>query len=81
MYNFSLFFLKFMQKNKTDDPSFWSHNYTSPLRYSWCGLAFERVCFQHIPQIKHALGISGVITKSTSLHLLLYIIYLVMPML
>ena len=66
MDNFSLFFLKFMQENKTDDPSFWSHNYTSPLRYSWCGLAFERVCFQHIPQIKQALGISGVVTNTYS---------------
>ena len=45
---------------------FWSHNYTSPLRYSWCGLAFERVCFQHIPQIKQALGISGVVTNTYS---------------
>ena len=66
MDNFSLFYLKFMQENKTDDPSFWSHNYTSSLRYSWCGLAFERVCFQHIPQIKQALGISGVVTNTYS---------------
>lgn len=66
MDNFSLFYLKFMQENKTDDPSFWSHNYTSPLQYSWCGLAFERVCFQHIPQIKQALGISGVVTNTYS---------------
>lgn len=64
--NFSLFYLKFMKENKTDDPSFWSHNYTSPLRYSWCGLAFERVCFQHIQQIKQALGISGVMTNTYS---------------
>lgn len=66
MDNFSLFYLKFMQENKNDDPAFWSHNYTSPLRYSWCGLAFERVCFQHIPQIKQALGISGVLTNTYS---------------
>ena len=66
MDNFSLFYLKFMKENRTDDPEFWSHNYTSPLRYSWCGLAFERVCFQHIPQIKQALGISGVVTNTYS---------------
>ena len=29
----------------------------------WCGLAFERICFQHIEQIKKALGISGVISN------------------
>ena len=62
--NFSLFHLKFMEENKSDDPEFWSHSYTSPMRYSWCGLAFERVCFQHIPQIKRALGISGVMTTT-----------------
>ena len=66
MDNFSLFYLKFMKENKTDDPAFWSHSYTSPLRYTWCGLAFERVCFQHIPQIKQALGISGVVTNTCS---------------
>lgn len=66
MDNFSLFYLKFMKENKTDDPEFWSHSYTSPVRYSWCGLAFERVCFQHIPQIKQALGISGVVTNTYS---------------
>ena len=66
MDNFTLFYLKFMSENKTDDSAFWSHNYTSPIRYAWCGLAFERVCFQHIPQIKQALGISGVVTNTYS---------------
>lgn len=66
MDNFSLFYLKFMQENKTDDPAFWSHSYTSSVRLSWCGLAFERICFQHIPQIKQALGISGVVTNTYS---------------
>ena len=64
MDNFSLFHLKFMQENKTNDPAFWSHSYTSSVRLSWCGLAFERICFQHIPQIKRALGISGVVTNT-----------------
>ncbi len=27
---------------------------------SWCGYAFENVCMKHIPQIKKALGISGI---------------------
>ncbi len=66
MDNFSLFYLKFMQENKNNDPEFWSHSYTSSIRLSWCGLAFERICFQHIPQIKRALGISGVVTNTYS---------------
>ena len=33
---------------------------------SWRGLAFENVCFQHIHEIKKALGISGVSTRQSS---------------
>lgn len=61
--NYTLFYLKFVKENETNDEQFWSHSYLSPVRTSWVGLAFERVCFQHIPQIKKALGISGVVTN------------------
>ena len=30
---------------------------------AWRGLSFERVCLWHIPQIKAALGVSGVLTQ------------------
>lgn len=66
MDNFSLFYLKYMQENKTNDEAFWSHSYASSVRLAWCGLAFERLCFQHVPQIKRALGISGVVTNTYS---------------
>ena len=33
---------------------------------NWLGLAFEQVVFSHIPQIKQALGISGVDTSESS---------------
>lgn len=61
--NFTLFYQKFVRDTGTDDEQFWSHNYLSGLRNSWVGLAFERVCFQHINQIKQVLGISGVVTN------------------
>ncbi len=67
--NFTLFYFKFMQKNKSNDEHFWSSVYNSSIRYSWTGLAFERVCFQHIPQIKQALGISGVTTNTLAFKL------------
>ena len=35
----------------------------SPEVNAWSGVAFERVCLQHILQIKRALGISGVYTE------------------
>ena len=31
------------------------------------GLAFEHLCFSHIPQIKKALGVSGVVSKESSM--------------
>ena len=61
--NFTLFYQKFVKETGTNDEQFWSHSYQSPLHRTWVGLAFERVCFQHIPQIKTALGISGVVTN------------------
>ncbi len=64
--NFTIFYYKYMKENKTNDERFWSNSYNSPTRAAWCGLAFERVCFQHIPQIKSALGISGVSTHCYS---------------
>jgi hypothetical protein len=38
----------------------------SSLYSNWCGLAFERVCLAHIPQIKHSLSIGGVTTNEYS---------------
>lgn len=45
---------------------FWQQNLVSPQLVSWRGLAFENVCFLHIPQIKKALGISGVSTMQSA---------------
>ena len=49
--------MNFMEKEKTES---WLDFIDTPRYYNWCGLAFERVCFYHIRQIKQALGISGV---------------------
>ena len=59
----------FMRENSINDESFWSNNYNSSVRLSWVGIAFERVCFQHIRQIKEALQIGGVLSKVYSLNI------------
>lgn len=59
--NFTLFYFKFMIDGTINAKDYWSHVISKPVYNAWSGLAFERVCFQHIDQIKHALGISGVI--------------------
>lgn len=67
--NFTLFYLKYMRENSTNDESFWTNNYNSSVRLSWVGIAFERVCFQHIRQIKEAMQIGGVLSNVYSLNI------------
>lgn len=61
--NFTLFYFKFMASKDINEKDYWSHIITKPAYNAWSGLAFERVCFQHISQIKKALGIAGVISN------------------
>ena len=58
--NFTLFHFQFIQNNVEDDEHFWTHNLNTPMHNTWCGLAFERLCFNHIRQIKETLGIGGI---------------------
>lgn len=58
--NYTLFYHYFITRNKKNDPQFWSHNLNTPMHNTWCGLSFERVVLQHVPQIKQVLGISGI---------------------
>ena len=58
--NYTLFYFQFILENKQGDGAFWSRSFLKPVYNSWSGLAFERVCMQHLPQIKASLGIAGV---------------------
>lgn len=59
MDNYTLFYFQFLQDGRKD-AHFWSNNIVSPRHNAWAGLAFERVCLQHLSQIKQKLGILGV---------------------
>lgn len=59
---FTLFYLKFVQNGEGADEHFWSHSIDFPSRRAWSGYAFEQLCLHHIPQIKEALGISGILS-------------------
>lgn len=59
---FSIFYLQFM-KNRTTNGRFWTQSLNTPVVNSWMGLAFERVCMEHIPQIMRALRIDGIRTE------------------
>ncbi len=57
---YCLFYFEFIEPWKGSDARHWTMNYGTPRVNGWRGRAFERVCFWHVPQIKSALGISGI---------------------
>ncbi len=63
---FCIFYLKFVDKQDSLTEGIWQENQNSAQVNSWCGFAFENVCFNHIDQIKEALGIRGVITRQSA---------------
>ena len=63
---FCLFYLKFVEGRDSLSEGFWLQNLSSQSIVTWRGIAFENVCFNHIPQIKRALGISGVRTTQSA---------------
>lgn len=60
---FCLFYLHFINDKTTINEEFWLQNTSSQMVSTWRGYAFEYVCFNHIKEIKKALGISGVISN------------------
>ena len=66
--NFTLFYFRYLTNNTKNDNHFWSNNLSTRLHTTWAGLAFERVCLWHLPQIKAALGIGGVVSTAQSWH-------------
>ena len=47
-----------------DESGSWQAQQNEPKVNVWRGLSFERVCLQHLEQIKASLGISGIRTKA-----------------
>ncbi len=65
IYQLVDFFVMFQNQfvGRTTDPHFWSHHLNTPPVNNWMGLAFERVCYSHIEQVKVALGIDKIATE------------------
>ncbi len=59
---YSLFYHAFGKK-KTTDVHYWSHSINTPVQNTWFGLAFERVCMSHIPQLLYALHLDNIRTE------------------
>lgn len=62
---FTLFAFRFLRGRVTDE-HYWSNTTNTPGQNSWCGLAFELVCLNHVTHIKTALGVAGVASNVNS---------------
>jgi len=60
---FTLFCLRFGSKRDAYSTDFWLRFCTTNAHAAWAGYSFEILCLLHIPQIRRALGISGVLTE------------------
>lgn len=63
---FCIFYLRFVENENKLSNDFWLSNIESQNIVTWRGIAFENVCFNHIEQIKKALGINGVSTTQSA---------------
>ena len=61
--NFTLFYLQFVKDEKSRSGDFWTARVSEGRKNEWRGHAFERLCMEHVRQIKSRLGISGVYTE------------------
>lgn len=61
--NYTLFYFYFISSNVNGDEHFWTSQLNTRIHYEWAKRAFERVCIQHLSQIKAALGFSGIISS------------------
>ena len=60
--NYTLFWNQFAGDKDIGDEKRLENSINTPRVNTWKGLAFEKVCLQHVPQIKEKLGIRGVLT-------------------
>lgn len=63
---YSLFYLRFVKTSSELDKNFWINSIDSPEVKAWSGYAFEQLCLSHLDQIKEALGIRGVQSRTSS---------------
>lgn len=63
---YSLFYLRFIEKRQGRGEQIWQVMSQTPAIRTWSGYAFESLCFKHLPQVKKALGITGVYTEASS---------------
>jgi AAA+ ATPase superfamily predicted ATPase len=65
---YSLFYLKFIETMRKEGAGIWQNFQQTATYRTWSGYAFESICLKHLPEIKKALGISGVFSTSSAFY-------------
>lgn len=63
---FSLFDIRFREKRELYSSDYWLNFSSTSAHSAWRGISFEKLCLLHLPQIRKALGISGILTSAYS---------------
>ena len=63
---YSLFYLKFIGKNKEQGKGTWVKMFPKQSYKIWSGLVFETICLKHVEQIKVELGIDKIFTSQAA---------------
>lgn len=63
---YSMFYLKFIEPNKTNGKGQWQRLMTSQSYKTWSGFSFEAVALKHIEEIKKALKIEAIYSTNSS---------------
>ena len=63
---YTLFYLKFIEKNRSEGAGTWKKLSQTQTWKSWSGYAFESIGLKHIHQIKKALSIGGVYSEAST---------------
>ncbi len=63
---YTLFYLKFIEQQGKYEIGDWANRIDEPSINAWAGLTFEKICIQHVQQIKNALKIGGVSSRSST---------------
>ncbi|MDR3364019.1 MAG: AAA family ATPase [Clostridiales Family XIII bacterium] len=61
---YTLFHMKYLRDENISDEHYWTNSIDTGERNAWAGYAFERVCLQHLDQIKQKLSIAGILTHA-----------------
>ncbi|MCC6724793.1 MAG: AAA family ATPase [Saprospiraceae bacterium] len=63
---YSMFYLHFIENKRLEEKGNWERFSQTQTWKIWTGYAFESLCLKHIPQIKKALGISGIYSEAST---------------